>query len=156
MLFSFRLPRASSALLLALGLAACGGIESRMQNSDIRLQENHLLTAGFKIMLADTQEKQKMLYTLPADTITSLPQGQTVWYVYADPKVCSCLYVGRPQEYQYLQRLGLEAGISNQRLAAHELQEDYQSGWGPQGAWGNFNNIIGGNNPLGHPDWDPQ
>jgi hypothetical protein len=148
--------RIAPALILGLGVTACSSVKSDFEEKGIRMEEEHLLEAGFKIMIADSKEKLQMLNSLPADTITNLPHGGQTWYVYPDPKVCSCLYVGREIEFRKLQKLAADRRLSDQYTVSHELAEDYQSGWGPQGVWGNFGNVMGGNNPLGHPDWDPQ
>lgn len=133
---------------LALLLASC----AQIKESDTRLTEDHLLTAGFKIMLADTSERQAMLNDLAPETVTRIPRPEGVFYIYADPDLCSCLYVGRQQEFDELQKLAVERQISDQQMFANELQQDQSLGWGPTGPWGNA--WMGGNN-AGRPNWDP-
>ena len=133
---------------LALLLSAC----AQVRDSDTRLTENHLLTAGFKIMLADTVERQRMLNALPPETVTRIPRDDTVYYIYADPDLCSCLYVGREAEFQRLQELALERRDSDRRMIANELDQDARLGWGPTGPWGQWG--MNGNY-TGRPNWDP-
>ena len=133
---------------LALLLASC----AQIKDSDTRLTEEHLLTAGFKIMMADTPERQGMLNGLDPETISRIPRPEAVYYIYADPDVCSCLYVGRQQEFDRLQELAVERQISDRQMVANELQQDQSLGWGPTGPWGN--SWMGGNN-AGRPNWDP-
>lgn len=121
--------------LLALPvLAGCATIE----RSTPRGMETELGIAGFKVMAADTAEKQKMLHTLPARTITRIARPDNVYYIYADPDLCACLYVGRQNEYDHLMRLGSERRLADEQLMANEVQQDQAAGWGPVGPWGNW------------------
>lgn len=148
--------RCFGMILSGLMLVSCSQMVSSMKDSNIRLSESHLLDAGFKIMMADTKERQTMLNSLPPDQITSIPRPDQTYYIFPDPKVCSCLYVGRQAEFNRLQQLAVDSRISSEQLAIHELQQDYQSGWGPMGPWGYGNDgYLGGNNPNGNPAWDP-
>lgn len=140
--------RLGSVSGLALLLAACG----QLKDSDTRLTENHLLTAGFKIMMADTPERQGMLNGLAPETITRIPRPDNVYYIYADPDICGCLYVGREAEFDKLQALVQERQDSDRRMIANELEQDQRLGWGPTGPWGNW--WMGGNT-AGRPNWDP-
>jgi len=98
--------------------------------------ESELSLAGFKVLLADTSEKQQMLHTLPAKTVTRVDRPDNTYYIYADPDLCSCLYVGRQAEYDRFTSLGIERQISNEQLMANEMAEDRKVGWGPTGPWG--------------------
>jgi len=145
-------PFAHILLLAALpcGLAACAQQIAQIQTSGTRLEESHLRDAGFKIMLADQMDRQQMLNSLPADTITRIQHENSAYYVYPDPDGCVCLYVGREQEYQRLRQLAAERQVSDQQLMANDIAADVQNGWGPAAYWGSWNN----NNP-GRPNWDP-
>jgi hypothetical protein len=98
--------------------------------------EAELNLAGFKVMAADTAEKQTMLHTLPPRTVTRIVRPDNTYYIYADPDLCACLYVGRAQEYDHLTRLGAERQISDEQLLANEAAQNQAAGWGPVGAWG--------------------
>lgn len=131
---------------LALVLTAC----AQIKESSNRLEESHLRDAGFKIMLADSQDRQDMLRTLPADSVTRIQHGDAVYYVYPDPDGCVCLYVGRESEYQRLQQLAVEREVSDEQMRINDMKADSQMGLYPMGYWGSWIN----NNP-GRPDWDP-
>jgi len=133
------------ALALALVLSAC----AQFKESGNRLEESHLRDAGFKIMLADQKDRQQMLDSLPAGTITRLQHGDNVYYIYPDPDGCVCLYVGREAEYRKLQQLAVERQVSDQQLRYNDMQADYANGWN---RWGNFG--VNGNY-SGRPSWDP-
>lgn len=150
--------RTACAAGLGLCLAACAPIQDvqdNLRDSGARLDESHLGKAGFKLLLADTMEKQKLLNELPPDTLTHLQKEGADYYIYPDPDGCVCLYVGRDIEYQRLQQLAAELQLSNQQLMANDMAENARSGWGAMGPWGNWGNSgYYGNNP-GRPNWDP-
>jgi hypothetical protein len=133
---------------LALSLAAC----AQIKESGNRLEESHLRDAGFKIMLADREDRQQMLKSLPSDTITRIQKDDSVYYIYPDPDGCVCLYVGREAEYRRLQQLAVERQVSDQQLRYNDMAASYANGWGPMGPWGNWG--VNGNY-TGRPSWDP-
>lgn len=125
-------------LVLALGLSAAFAGCAPLERSSPRGMETELSLAGFKVMAADTSEKQKLLHTLPARSLTRIVRPDNVYYIYADPDLCACLYVGRETEYDHLTRLGAERRIADEQLAANEVAQDQAAGWGPVGPWGNW------------------
>jgi hypothetical protein len=138
-------------------LAACTSIKQDIRESGARSMENQLRAAGFKIMIADTQERQNMLNGLPPERVTRIPRPDNVYYIYPDPDVCHCLYVGRETEFQNLQQLSRDSAQSNQALITHEIQENQQAGWAPSGPWGNWGYWgITNPNSMGRPAWDPE
>ena len=121
--------------VLFAALTAC-------QSSGILQQENDLSAAGFTVRIADTAERQAMLNRLPPNRFVQRVNGNDVHYVYADPVVCGCLYIGTQQDFaQY---------VSNQQLdAAHEQQmavQDYYDAawnWSAWGPWGPLGPLYG-------------
>ena len=144
-------------LLGLLALSACTTIKHDMRESSTRSMEDQLKAAGFKLMLADTQERQKMLTTLPPERVTRIPRPNNVYYIYSDPDLCSCLYVGRQQEFDHLQQLSVDMANANQAMVTHEIAENQQAGWSPSGPWGNMG-YWGLTNPnsMGRPAWGPE
>jgi hypothetical protein len=62
---------------------------------------NNLFTAsGFTVRYADTAEKRAHLDRLPPDKLLKHQRGGKTYYLYADPKICRCVYVGTPEAYQ--------------------------------------------------------
>jgi hypothetical protein len=141
--------------ILALSFAACSPIQKEMHDSETRIEEEHLLDAGFKIMIADTKERQDMFSTLPSEHLSRLQRPEGVFYIYADPDTCGCFYVGRDIEFQKLQQLAVDSRVSSQALMTHEIQQEYQSGWGAATPWGFWTPGGIGANPMGTPAWDP-
>jgi hypothetical protein len=73
-----------------------------------------LSVAGFIVRPAITPELQTTLNLLPADQVVPRIRGGQIRFVYADPNVCDCLYVGSPQAYDLYKIIRLE-----QHLAHH-------------------------------------
>src|SRR6202046_4848341 len=89
-------PRAAviGILLISGALSAC---ETHRQI--VAEHEDRLSAAGFIIKPASTPERQAMLARLPSNKFVMRQNGDSVHYVYADPLVCGCLYVGTQQAY---------------------------------------------------------
>ena len=143
------------ATVFSLTLTACSTISHDIKESSTRSSEDQLRAAGFKIMIADNQERQEMLNGLPPETITRIPRPDNVYYIYPDPDVCMCLYVGREEEFQSLQQLRSSGQQSNQAMIAHQMDENQRAGWSPAGPWGNWGWWLNNPNSMGRPAWDP-
>ena len=133
------LTRAAQALGVLALLVLCGCVSERERVEDM---EQTLAAAGFKIQAADTPAKQAQLTTLPPHKLLlqQLKVGDTptTGYVYADPDVCHCLFVGDPNAYQKFAQLAFEKKLAERNLEAAEIQEDAALDWGMWGPgfWG--------------------
>ena len=75
--------------------------------------EQRLAAAGFEMKLADTPEKLANLNTLtPWRTLLSQERDNRLYYVYADPDLCKCLYVGTSLQYER----ALQESFANDQL----------------------------------------
>ena len=117
---------AAGAVLSAAGCA-----------QDIIIQrENMLAAAGFRVQPANSAERIRSLQTLPPNRFVLQDlNGRQVW-LYSDPVVCHCLYVGSPEAYQAYHQLAFQQHLANQQLEAAQLQWNSWGGWGPWGPWG--------------------
>jgi hypothetical protein len=114
------------AVLIALG--GCATVGQRTVAT-----EQVLSAAGFQMKLADTPDRVTSLRTLPPRTLVpQLREGQ-MYYVYADPQACGCLYVGTEAQYQQYQRLAFQKTIADEQLAA---AREYQNATAVWGMWG--------------------
>jgi hypothetical protein len=124
------------AMVRWLGWLALAGEFSLMvgcASASARKIEPLLAAAGFKMLLADTPEKVAHLETLtPHKLVPHVQDGQTV-YIYADPDVCSCAYVGDELAYQRYQEMALARKIAADQRAAAQLNRDASMNWG---VWG--------------------
>jgi len=94
--------RQAVSIVFAVNLTACAvgaGAAAAQQPAP-----NNLFTAaGFAVKYADTPEKHAILRRLPPDKLVIRKRGGKTYYVYADPTICRCVYVGTPQAYQAYQ-----------------------------------------------------
>ena len=94
--------RQAVSIVFAVNLTACAvgaGAVAAQQPAP-----NNLFTAaGFAVKYADTPEKHAILRRLPPDKLVIRKRGGKTYYVYADPSICRCVYVGTPQAYQAYQ-----------------------------------------------------
>jgi len=75
-----------------------------LQAAAARSTEQRLSAAGFTAEAADTSPVLGGVRTAPArQLLREVHDGKTV-YVYRDPQVCGCRYVGGEPEYQQYQR----------------------------------------------------
>ncbi len=117
--------------LLATGLAACA-----TQKEIVSSKEDSLSAAGFTVRPANTPARQAMLNRLPPHQFVQRVRGEKVTYVYADPLVCDCLYVGTQQDFASFQRTRQAQELANQRAMTGQLYEDNAWDWGGWGPWG--------------------
>jgi hypothetical protein len=96
---------ASLAVAAIVILSGCATI----RQSQARDTGQLLAAAGFTMHLADTAEKQQHLDAMPSYRLLSGTRGGAVENTYADPKNCTCVYVGGPQEYAQYQDGGATA-----------------------------------------------
>jgi hypothetical protein len=118
-------------LALIVVLAGC-------QSTQVLQQEDDLSAAGFNVHIADTAERQDMLNRLPANQFVQRVSGNSVHYVYADPVVCGCLYIGTQQDFdQYVRNQQLDLA-QQQRITFLEFYDAAWNwdAWGPQGPLG--------------------
>jgi hypothetical protein len=122
-------------LTLIAVLAGC-------QSTQVLQQEDDLSAAGFSVRIADTEERQDMLNRLPANQFVQRVSGNSVHYVYADPVVCGCLYIGTQQDFdQYVRSQQLDSA-QQQRIALLDFY-DATWNWDAWGPWGSLGPIYG-------------
>lgn len=121
----------SCALVIATGMAAT----SCTTTSSIDSKEDSLAAAGFTLRPANTAKRKSMLASLPPNKFFKSIHGDNVKYVYADPVICKCLYVGSQQAYGRYQQAAQQQKIANRRMLAAELYSDNNWDWNAWGPW---------------------
>jgi hypothetical protein len=125
-----------TAALAAVLLTSCATPQQIVSQ-----KEDNLAAAGFIAQPANTPERQAMLNRLPPHRFIQRVYGKTVSYVYADPLVCDCLYVGSQQAYnQYRLHIQQQQLADEQEMTAQAYQDaawnwSAWGPWGPQGAY---------------------
>jgi hypothetical protein len=85
-----------SALCLAAGCADKSQTNVNQANVN---KADALVASGFKVLPANTPERQAALRQLPPQKLVRQVRGDKVVFVYADPANCTCLYVGNVTAY---------------------------------------------------------
>lgn len=127
-----------AALLGGLLLGACTlfrpGVQQQAQSI-----EPMLAAAGFDISVADTPEKLDHLEQLPAMRLVPHRQNGKLYYGFADPYVCKCLYVGDAAAYARYQKLKGQQAIADAEHRAQRLDADAETEYDMEDAyWGPF------------------
>jgi hypothetical protein len=118
-----RLPTPLLAIpVLALGLLACTPNPAQ-PTAD---KEDRLAAAGFKKRSIKTEAQLANFRTIPAHMIRPTSYKGKRVYVYADPTICGCLYVGGPTAYNTYIR-----GAMARSMQAEYKSETTDSGYSP-------------------------
>jgi hypothetical protein len=89
-----------AVIVFAAFLAAVGGAgKSQAQQSAGPDKAAALVAAGFKMVPANTPERQAALSQLPPQKVVRRLRGDKVVFLYADPANCNCLYAGNLTAY---------------------------------------------------------
>jgi hypothetical protein len=100
--------------------------------STTKERENMLSAAGFKMVPANTPERQAHLKSLPADKITPVQRQGITYYTFPDPKN-NVLYVGQEQQYQKYRQLRYQKQLADEQLETAQMNEYDWGAWGPWG-----------------------
>ena len=130
------------ALLLAAIAGGCASTEPS--------RTDMLTAAGFRLIPADTPQKQQLLATLEPDKLTLITWKGKQFYV--EPAGNNQAYVGTPNEYQAYQQLRLAKQMSNDNLMAAQLNQQAMYGWGNAWGPGLYGGFYGGHYG-GHRGW---
>jgi hypothetical protein len=125
-------------ILLALTLAATAAAVvgcAALREREIRDVEDMLAASGFVMRLADTADKAVNLQGLPPHRLVLQQRDGQPYYVYADPEVCKCVWVGDQKAYGQFQRLRIQKEIADEQLASAEAFRDAAFNWGIWGPW---------------------
>jgi hypothetical protein len=108
-----------------------------MRKDEAMSVERTLAAAGFQLKFADTPERIDELAILPQRTLVPQQRDGELFYVYADPEYCKCLYVGTEAAYQRYQKLALQQKLAKERVEAAQMNDDASMNWGMWGdGWG--------------------
>jgi hypothetical protein len=94
-------------------------------------REQKLATAGFKTERVSTPEQEAMVKNLTAFVVTAVPAGAEQKYVYWDPKICKCLYVGDKIAWGHYQNDTTEFSFTNREIKATPYLDKSPWSWGP-------------------------
>lgn len=122
------------AAVVAIAAVALLSSACESTRHQVNQQEDLLSAAGFSMKPADTPQRQEELRKLPANKFVTHSKNDHVVYLYADPIVCNCLYVGDQNAYNAYKREVFEQHIADQQQLTAQL---YSQPWGWDGwNWG--------------------
>jgi hypothetical protein len=102
---------AVAAAVLCLGAAACADKSQQVMN-----KEDMMIASGFKFVPANTPERQAAFRQLPPHKFMRQVKGDKAIYVYADPTICVCLYVGGQKAYAAYRSRVFDKQIADEQL----------------------------------------
>jgi hypothetical protein len=126
--------RCASLVALLLGLGLVSACQTPQQA--VSEHEDNLAAAGFIIRPANTPQRQAMLNRLPSHKFVQQVRGDTVHFVYADPLVCDCLYVGSQQAYDQYRRDQHQKRLVDEQQMNAQMYSDAAWSWNAWGPWG--------------------
>jgi hypothetical protein len=124
------------AALAALAIAAISLAACQTESQRVTEREDNLAAAGFIVKPANTPERQQMLNRLPAHTFVQRVNGDVVHYVFADPLVCGCLYVGTQQAYNAYKLHQQQQHLADEQAMTAQSYADPAWSWNAWGPWG--------------------
>ena len=118
--------------LVVLGTLTAAACQSPQQK--IGAKENMLIAAGFKFVPVNTPARQAAFKQLTPHKFARETRDGRTFYVYPDPTVCDCLYVGDQKAYGTYNFDALKKHLADQQaMAAEGLMATWD--WGP---WGGY------------------
>jgi len=126
--------RSAGLAALFMAVATLAGCVTPQQA--VSEHEDELAAAGFVVRPANTPERQAMLSRLPPHRFVQRVHGDTVHYVYADPLVCNCLYVGSQRAFNRYKRDRAQRRLADEQQMTAEMYSDSAWNWGAWGPWG--------------------
>jgi hypothetical protein len=122
---------ASLKIVAMLALVILGaGCASEFQD-----KKDLAIAAGFKVITPVQPDHVALLPTLPKGQITPIKHDGKPYYILPDAENNQA-YVGGPAEYQAYEKLRIAKKISEDNLAAAQMNQMAAMNWGAWGGWG--------------------
>ena len=123
------------ALIPMIGLLAVGGCAA-LQRDSAQVTENNLAAAGFTPLPLSNPARQQMAAGLPPNHISQRFEGEHVSYLYPDPILCNCLYIGGQAAWSRYQTAAQARQIAADSYRPIAMDPAYGWDWGPWGGYG--------------------
>jgi hypothetical protein len=115
---------------LCAAVAACQNPQQVIGN-----KEDMMAAAGFKFVPANTPARQASFKNLPPHKFSREIKNGQVFYVYPDPTVCVCLYVGNQAAYSRYQANVFQKNLADEQQTTANINSMNDWDWGP---WGGY------------------
>ncbi len=119
-----------AALGLCVAVAACQSPQQRVAG-----KEDQLTAAGFKFVPANTPQRQANFKLLPPHKFSRQIRDGRLFYVYPDPTICVCLYVGDAKAYATYRQNVFQQNLADEQAMTAETMSMNDWDWGPWGGW---------------------
>ena len=125
-------------IILSMLISGCAFQQTRvgLRPSDM---ERMLSASGFVRNPADSPEKMAEVDSLPQRKVFPQPEGDEIYYVYADSTYCRCLYVGDGLAFARFEELIREENYSRGQCIDDRLRQRSEQAWQ---AWGSLGNLC--------------
>ena len=115
--------------LVGVALLLLGGCAT--MTPVINGREQKLAESGFKTQAVNTPAQEEMVKHLTAFVVTKVPAKGADAYVYWDPKICKCLYVGDEQTWSRFQDNKTEFSFTRRETKATPYMDKSPWSWEP-------------------------
>src|SRR5271157_5947971 len=99
--------------------------------AQVQQTEDLLAAAGFTVVPANTPQRQASLASLPPHKFAQQVRNNVVVYIYADPTICDCLYVGNQAAYDRYRQEVFAKNLANEQQMTAQINEMNWGPWGP-------------------------
>jgi hypothetical protein len=123
------------ALRFLAAVSCVGALVACDPNAAVKDKENLLVAAGFRFVPINTPERQAMIQQVPPHKFLKQIKGDKIVYIYPDPTVCACLYIGNAQAYQSYRKIAIEKKIADENAMAANDLEAASWNWYPWGPY---------------------
>ena len=107
--------RIGAVLILLTSTGVPASAQINLNPEPVTPRTDSLFTiSGFVPQIANTPEKLRHLRALPPDRLITRTRNGKTTYLYADPNICRCVYVGTPAAYRTYQNGGPEGYVGDE------------------------------------------
>jgi hypothetical protein len=114
--------------LALMALAICAAVSGCSQ---VQSREDMMAAAGFTIVPANTPQRQAALAKMPPHRFVQQVRNNAVLFVYADPTICGCLYVGNQAAYDRYRANAFVQQVANEQELTAQMNSFDWGPWGP-------------------------
>jgi hypothetical protein len=110
---------------LCMAVSGCAQVQSK---------EDMMAAAGFTLVPANTPQRQTTLTHLPPHKFVHQVRNNTILFIYADPTICDCLYIGNQAAYDRYRANVFQKQIADEQQMTAQINEGNGmnwEGWGP-------------------------
>ncbi|HVZ06850.1 hypothetical protein [Rhodopila sp.] len=99
----------------------------------VQQKEDLLAASGFTLVPANTPQRIAAMRTLPPHKFIRQVRNDTVVYVYADPTVCMCIYIGNQAAYGSFREKVFARQITDEQAMTAQMNQMTAIDFGPWG-----------------------